>query len=273
VPERGALVLATELGTLDVAPGELALIPRGLAFSVLLRDPLARGYIAEPFGRRFRLAERGPIGANGLADARHFRGPAPYYEDRLAPGTRIVAKLGGRLFEATQDHSPFDVVAWHGNVAPYVYDLADFSPSGNTRFDHGDPSIYTVLSAPLDETGANTLDFIVFPRRRDATTSTFRPPYFHRNVVSEINGIVREPHASGAFAPGCCFITPCLTAHGPSANAVERSRAIADDAPVELGVDSLWFQLESALPPVLAPWADPLADWPATWRSHPSYFE
>jgi homogentisate 1,2-dioxygenase len=248
-------------------------VPRGLAFSVLLHGAFARGYVAEPFGRRFRLPERGPIGANGLADPRHFRAPAPYHEDRLAPGTRIVAKLGGHLAEATQDHSPFDVVAWHGQLAPYVYDLAAFSPSGNTRFDHGDPSIYTVLSAPLDEQGAHTLDLVVFPPRWDATTNTFRPPFFHRNAISEINGIVREhAHPGSPFQPGCCFITPSLTGHGVSRAAVERSRAAPDDHPVELGGHSLWFQFESALAPVLAPWAKPLPDWPATWSSHPSYF-
>ena len=264
LPELGALTIATELGPLRVAPGELAVIPRGLVFSVLLHEPHARGYVAESFGGRFRLPERGLVGANGLADARHFRAPAPFHEDRLAPGTRITAKLGGALAEATQDHSPFDVVAWHGTLAPYAYDLAAFSPVGNTRFDHGDPSIYTVLTSP-------DLDLIVFPPRIDATTNTFRPPFFHRNAVSEINGIVREQaHPGSPFEPGCCFLTPALTAHGVSRAAVERSRQAPDDAPVQLGT-GLWFQLESALPPSVAPWATPLPDWPAIWGSHPSY--
>jgi homogentisate 1,2-dioxygenase len=189
---------------------------------------------------------------------------------------RVTAKLGGELAEATQDHSPFDVAAWHGDHVPYVYDLAAFCPAGNTAFDHGDPSIYTVLSAPLDEQGAHTLDLVVFPARWDATTGTFRPPFFHRNAVAEINGIVREhPPAGSPFQPGCCFITPSLTGHGVSATAVERSRAARDadaDRPVHLGGTSLWFQLETALPPVLAPWAEPLPDWPSTWGSHHSYF-
>ncbi|MGE5184651.1 MAG: homogentisate 1,2-dioxygenase, partial [Acidobacteriota bacterium] len=264
LPELGTITLATELGPLEVSPGELALVPRGLVFSVLLHGPLARGYVAETYGR-FRLPERGLVGANGLADARHFRAPAPFHEQRLAPGMQIVGKLGGQLAQATQDHSPFDVAAWHGNLAPYAYDLAAFSAVGNTRLDHGDPSIYTVLTSP-------GLDLIVFPPRIDATTNTFRPPFFHRNAVSEINGIVREqPHPGSVFQPGCCFLTPAATAHGVSRAAVERSRTDTD-APVALGGDSLWFQLEAALPPVIAPWAEPLPDWPATWGSHPSYF-
>ncbi len=278
LPEHGALTLLTELGPLEVAPGHVALVPRGILFAVLLHDRFARGYVAEAFGRHFRLPDHGPIGANGLADARHFRGPSAWFEDRLAPGFEIVAKLGGRLHLATQDHAPFDVVAWHGNYAPSVYDLASFSPSGNTRFDHGDPSVFTVLSAPLDEPGSHTLDLVVFPRRWDVTTGTFRPPFFHRNVTAEINGIIREPAAAGGpFQPGCCFLTPPLTAHGVSARAVAHSRAIDDataDRPEQLGGDSLWFQLESALPPVLTPWAEAhrIAGWPATWGSHPSYF-
>src|SRR5690606_38496889 len=278
LPEHGALTLATELGPLAVAPGQIAVIPRGIAFSVLLDGSHARGYVAEAFGRHFRLPDRGPIGANGLADARHFRAPAAWFEDRLAPDTRIVAKLGGQLHEASQDHSPFDVVAWHGNYAPWVYDLDMFSPVGNTRFDHGDPSVHTVVSAPLDEQGAHTLDLVVFPPRWDPTTNTFRPPFFHRNPTAEINGILREEiHPGSPFQPGCVFITPSLTAHGVSGRAVERTRTVdaaAADKPIQLGVTGLWFQLESALSPVLTPWAAAhrLPDWAATWGSHRSYF-
>jgi homogentisate 1,2-dioxygenase len=276
IPELGALTVVTELGALDVPPGRIAIIPRGIVFSVLLAAGHARGYVAEAFGRHFRLPERGPIGANGLADARHFRAPAAWYEDRLAPDTRIIAKLGGRLHEASQDHSPFDVVAWHGNYAPWTYDLDAFSPVGNVRYDHGDPSVHTVVSAPLDEQGAHTLDLVVFPPRWDATMNTFRPPFFHRNPIAEINGIIRElPPPGSPFVPGCVFITPPLTAHGVSRRAVERSRIVGDDPPVQLGTTGLWFQFESALAPVLAPWADAnkLSDWAATWGSHRSYFD
>jgi homogentisate 1,2-dioxygenase len=277
VPELGALTVMTELGPLEVAPGDLAILPRGILFAVHLDGSVARGYLAEAFGRHFRLPERGPIGANALADPRHFRAPAAWHEDKLAPDFRIVTKLGGRLHQASQDHSPFDVVAWHGNYTPYAYHLDDFSPVGNTRFDHGDPSVYTVVSAPLDEPGAHTLDLVVFPPRWDATTGTFRPPFFHRNAVTEVNGIVRESPPEGSpFRPGCCFLTPPFTAHGPSGRAVERERGLSDvdaDRPVRLG-ESLWFQLESALPIALTPWSEEecLPEWPATWGSHRSYF-
>jgi homogentisate 1,2-dioxygenase len=277
LPEQGALTVLTELGPLDVAPGQIAVLPRGLLFSVLLHGPLARGYLAESYGRHFSLPERGPVGANGLADARHFRAPAAWYEDRLAPDFRVVAKLGGQLHQASQDHSPFDVVAWQGNHLPFRYDLGDFSPLGSVRVDHPDPSIYTVLSAPLDEPGAHTLDLIVFPPRWDVSEGTFRPPFFHRNPVTEVNGIIREAAPPGSpFVPGVCFLTPSFTAHGPSGGAVARTRALTDaqaDAPSRSG-DSLWFQLETTLPLALTPWADKhrIAVWSATWGSHRGYF-
>jgi len=280
IPELGALTLLTELGPLEVAPGRIAVIPRGIVFSVHLHGGFARGTLAESFGRHFRLPERGVVGANGLADARHFRAPAAWHEDRLTPDFRVVAKLGGALHQASQDHSPFDVVAWHGTYFPSVYDLDDFSPVAGVRFDHADPSVYTVLSAPLDEPGAHTLDLIVFAPRWDVTEGTFRPPFFHRNVVSELNGIVRESAPPGTpWQPGTHFLTPSLTAHGVSGRTVERVRALADadaDRPQRLGGPaSLWFQLESALPMCLTPWAEAhrLPDWPATWGSHASFFD
>ncbi len=280
LPEHGTLTIATELGTLRVAPGHVALVPRGIAFSVLLEGPFARGYVGEVFGRHFKLPDRGPIGANGMADARHFHAPSAWYEDRLSPDFRVVGKLGGGLHEARQDHSPFDVAAWHGNYTPYVYDLDAFSPSNNVRFDHGDPSVYTVLSAPMDEPGAHALDLVTFPARWDATTNTFRPPFFHRNTTAELNGIIRETSPAGSpWQPGCVFLTPSLTPHGISGRGVERSRKVTDadnDKPMSLGgPTALWFQFESALSPVLTPWAreHALPDWGATWGSHRSYFE
>ena len=277
VPEWGAVTLLTELGPLEVAPGQIAVVPRGLVFSVLLDGPLARGYVGESFGRHFQLPERGPIGANGLAEARHFRAPSAFHEDRLAPDFRIVAKLGGRLSQASQDHSPFDVVAWHGDHLPFRYDLADFSPLASGRFDHPDPSLHTVLTAPLDEAGTSSLDLIVFAPRWDVSRGTFRLPYFHRNPVSEVNGIVREAAPPGSpFQPGCCFLTPALTAHGPGGKAVERHQALDDaeaDRPTPPGL-SLWFQLETALPLSLTPWAEEhrLPSWGATWGSHRGHF-
>jgi homogentisate 1,2-dioxygenase len=271
LPELGALTLQTELGVLEVKPGELALVPRGLRFTVALAGSAARGYVAEVFGRRFALPELGPLGSNGLADARHFRAPAAWPEDRLAPGYRVSAKIGGALYQATQDYSPYDVVAWHGNHCPYVFDLALFTPAGYTRVDHPDPSIHTVVSAPMDEQGAHSLDLVIFPPRWDMTEHTFRLPYFHRNATTEINGIIAEVATQGAmFAPGCVFVTPSMTPHGVVASTVERHLAERPDRaerPHRFSDHALWFQFETALPLVLTPWARDASHRHADWRS------
>lgn len=280
LPQRGDLTIFTELGVLEVAPGSVALIPRGVRFSVQLVQDGARGWVAESFGAGFDLPERGPVGANGLADARHFEGPEPFYEDRLAPGYRIAMKLGGALSEAVQDHSPFDVVAWHGNAIPMRYDLSRFNPIGFVRVDHIDPSAHTVLSAPLDDDGANALDLVAFVPRWDVSEGTFRPPYFHRNVTTEINGIIANPAPSGSpFQPGVTFLTPSGVPHGVVASAVERNLALDDgsaDRPSRSSDGSLWFQFESALPLILTPWiaACELArsDWAEVWGAYRCHF-
>ncbi len=274
IPELGELTIMTELGPLRAGPGQVVLLPRGVIFSVFLHGPSARGFVGEAFGRPFGLPERGPVGANGLADPRHFRAPSAWYEDKLAPDFRIAVKLGGELLESSQDHSPYDVVAWHGNHVPFVYDFNDFSPIGNVLHDHIDPSAHTVLSAPLDEQGAHTLDLVAFIPRWDPTANTFRPPYFHRNVTTEINGVIREAAPpSSPFQPGTCFVTPSFTAHGVGGQTAARALA-GTDAPGAPGT-SLWFQFESALPFVLTPWAQEhrLAGWPASWSSVRSSFD
>ncbi|MGF1468964.1 MAG: iron-containing alcohol dehydrogenase [Sandaracinaceae bacterium] len=280
VPQEGRLLLQTELGVLPVGPMEIAIIPRGLKVSVQLLDGGARGYVGEIYGRHFDLPERGPVGANGLTDARHFRVPTATFEDRLDVGYRLAAKLGNRLYEARQDHSPYDAVAWHGNYVPYVYDLRAFSPVGNTRFDHPDPSIYTVLSAPLDEQGAHTMDFVFFPPRWDPTEHTLRPPYFHRNATMEINGIIADPSMSpdGPFEAGMTFVTPTLTAHGVLAHAVERAYTASDEAadkPMRMSDRSAWFQFETTLPMVETEWAREhrLDHWPGIWGSYRTRFD
>ncbi|MBL4684093.1 MAG: homogentisate 1,2-dioxygenase [Nannocystaceae bacterium] len=258
LPESGAITLLTELGSLVVRPGELAIVPRGFRFSVLLHDSHARGYIGEVFGRHFTLPERGPVGANGLVDARHFRAPVPHHEDRLAPGFRICTKIGGALWEHTQDHSPFDVAAWHGNYTPLAYDMANFAPMSGVRIDHADPSIYSVLTAPLDEPGSNALDLVVFPPRWDPTEGTFRPPFFHRNATMEFNGIIRDRHSGVGFVPGISFLTPPMTPHGSAASSVDKYLALSDasaDAPRRTSDQALWFQFETALPMELTDWA------------------
>lgn len=278
IPDSGRVTLLTELGVLKLAPGAVALVPKGLRFSVLLEDEATRGYVAEVFGRPFRLPERGPLGANGLADARHFEVPAAWFEDRLSPGYRITAKLGGRLYEARQDYSPYDVVAWHGNYAPSVYDLAQFSPASNSLFDHGDPSLYTVLSAPLDETGSNNLDLVIFPPRWDPTEHTFRPPYFHRNATTEFNGVIRH-RGQGPFVPGCYYLTPSLTPHGIRAESVNRvlRQPDAADRPARISDDSLWFQFETTLPLSLSSSSEKapnrVHEWRAVWGGYRSRYQ
>lgn len=278
VPQRGALTLLTELGVLECAPGSIAVLPRGIRFSVLV-DDFARGYVAEVYGRHFELPSRGPVGANGLTDPRHFVAPTAYYEDRLDPGYRIVHKFGGRLFEAQQDYSPHDVVGWHGDYSPYVYDLMDFSPVSAARFDHPDPSIFTVLSCPLDEPGANLLDLVFFPPRWDVGEDTFRPPFFHRNATTEINGIIKDPGGDHApFYAGGCFVTPSVTPHGVRNRAVHRIfTSPRSDAPRRTSEASMWFQFESALPLTLTRWAastrSRIQDWPDIWGAYRTFFD
>ena len=279
VPQLGGLMLLTEMGVLEVKPGCIAIIPRGIKFSVLLNDEQVRGYVAEVYGRHFELPERGPVGANGLTESRHFVSPHAWYEDRLAPGYRLTNKFCGKLYDATQDYSPYDVVAWHGNYTPYVYDLMDFGPVSNVRFDHPDPSIYTVLSAPMDEVGSNTLDFVFFPPRWDATEGTFRPPFFHRNATTEFNGIIRDPAGDRPpFYAGGYFMTPSMTAHGVLADSVLRTFLRTDDPPAHRSSESsMWFQFESALPVRLTPWAQSsdnrIEDWHTAWGTYRTHFD
>lgn len=265
VPQQGTLDCRTELGWLRVSPGSVLLVPRALKLAVGLPDGTARGWVLEVFGRRLRLPERGLIGSNGLADARHFLAPVAAYEDRACPaGFQIVTKLGGRLHAATQEHSPFDVVAWHGNHAPFAYDLALFSAMGSVRYDHPDPSILTVLSAPLDDHGRAIADFVVFPGRWEAFEG-FRPPFMHRNAASEINMVVRTPSPESGYDPGCTFLSPLLTAHGVATRTYDHVFARPDDAadpPRRIPDESLWAMFESALEFRTTAWAreTPLVD-------------
>ncbi len=279
VPQEGRLTLVTEMGILDLPPGKVAIVPRGIKFSVVLHDEAARGYVAEAYGRHFELPERGPVGANGLTEARHFLSPEAWYEDRLAPGYRLTNKFCGEIYEATQDYSPYDIVAWHGNYTPYVYDLMDFGPVANVRYDHPDPSIYSVLSAPMDEQGSHTLDFVFFPPRWDTTEGTFRPPFFHRNATTEFNGIIKDPGGDKPpFYAGGYFMTPSMTGHGVMADSVLRTMLREDDPPPHRSSESsMWFQFESALPIRLTRWAktsaNRMADWHELWGAYRTHFD
>ncbi|HZT89135.1 MAG TPA: homogentisate 1,2-dioxygenase, partial [Stellaceae bacterium] len=190
VPQQGRIMLRTEFGPLAAAPGEIAVVPRGVKFRVELPDGSARGYVGENYGAFFRLPELGPIGANGLANPRDFLTPTAAFEDRDEP-CEVVAKFEGNLWAAALDHSPLDVVAWHGNYAPYKYDLALFNTIGTVSFDHPDPSIFTVLTSPSELPGIANCDFVIFPPRWMVAEHTFRPPFFHRNYMNEFMGLVR----------------------------------------------------------------------------------
>ena len=259
VPQTGTLECRTELGWLRVSPGSVLLVPRALKLAVGVPDGAARGWVLEVYGRRLRLPERGPIGSNGLADARHFLAPAAAYEDRAcAGGFQVVHKVGGALFAATQAHSPFDVVAWHGNHVPYSYDLSLFNAMGSVTWDHPDPSILTVLTAPLDDHGRAIADFVVFPGRWEVIEHSFRPPFMHRNAASEINMVVRTPTPESGYDPGCTFVSPILTPHGVATRTYDHVASIPEDAvepPRRLPDESLWAMFESSMPFRLTDWA------------------
>ncbi len=222
VPQQGRLVLRTEAGILDVAPGEIALVPRGYRFAVDLPDGSARGYVCENFGAPLTLPELGPIGSNGLANARDFLYPQAAYEDREEP-CELVMKTNGALFACDLVASPLDVVAWHGSYAPYKYDLARFNVLGSISYDHPDPSIFTVLTSPSDMPGTANLDFVAFAPRWLAMENTFRPPWFHRNVMSEFMGLIEgvyDARPSG-FMPGGASLHNIMLPHGPDSDAFE----------------------------------------------------
>jgi homogentisate 1,2-dioxygenase len=215
VPQQGAILLATELGRLEAQPGEIAVVPRGVKFRVELAGP-TRGYLCENYGVPFRLPELGPIGAQGLAQRRDFLAPVAAYEDQRGR-CQVVAKFMGGLWASDYAHSPLDVVAWHGNYTPYKYDLARFMAVNTVSFDHSDPSIFTVLTSPSGQPGVANCDFVIFPPRWQVAEHTFRPPWFHRNVMSELMGLVHGAYESkaGGFLPGGISIHNCMSAHGP----------------------------------------------------------
>jgi homogentisate 1,2-dioxygenase len=224
LPQQGRLSLRTELGILDAAPGELAVIPRGIKLRVELPDGAARGYICENYGQGFRLPDLGPIGANGLANSRDFLTPVAAYEDREG-SFEVIAKFLGKLWRAQFDHSPLDVVAWHGNYAPYKYDMARFNCINTVSFDHPDPSIFTVLTSPSGLPGTANVDFVIFPPRWMVAEHTFRPPWFHRNMMNEFMGLILGQYDAKAegFVPGGASLHNCMSGHGPDAETFARA--------------------------------------------------
>ncbi|MGA8161417.1 MAG: homogentisate 1,2-dioxygenase [Acidobacteriaceae bacterium] len=246
VPQQGKLAVHTELGILEVAPGEICVVPRGMKMRVDLNGP-SRGYICENYGLTFRLPDLGPIGANGLANPRDFLAPVAAYEDREGD-FRIIGKFLGRMWEAEIDHSPLDVVAWHGNCAPYKYDLARYNCINTVSFDHPDPSIYTVMTSPSLQPGTANVDFAIFPPRWLVAEHTFRPPWFHRNMMNEFMGLVFGEYDAKAegFLPGGASLHNCMSGHGPDAETWEKASK-AELKPVKLE-NTLAFMFETGLP-------------------------
>ena len=245
VLQQGRLRFATELGVIEAEPHEIVVVPRGVRFRVELLDAAARGYICENFGAPFRLPDLGPIGSNGLASPRDFLVPQAWYEDRDAR-FELVAKFMGNLWTAEMDHSPLDVVAWHGNYTPYKYDLRRFNTIGSISFDHPDPSIFLVLQSQSDTPGVDTIDFAIFPPRILAMQDTFRPPWFHRNVASEFMGLIHGVYDAKAegFAPGGASLHNCMTGHGPDAGTFEKASA-ADTSKPDYIRDTMAFMFET----------------------------
>ena len=245
VPQQGCLRLATELGPIDVEPQEIAVIPRGLRFRVELPDAQARGYVCENYGALLRLPDLGPIGSNGLANPRDFLTPQAWFEDREG-SFELVAKFMGNLWSADIDHSPLDVVAWHGNYAPYKYDLRRFNAIGSISFDHPDPSIFLVLQSQSDTPGVDNLDFVIFPPRWLVMQHTFRPPWFHRNVASEFMGLIHGKYDAKAegFLPGGASLHNCMIGHGPDAETFERASK-ADTSQAQQISDTMAFLFET----------------------------
>ena len=255
VPQAGRLHIHTELGRLHVAPGHIAVIPRGIRFRVDLPDATAAGYICENYGPAFTLPERGPIGANGLANERDFEAPVAAYEDPTALAdngapVQVVQKFGGNLWAADYDHSPLDVVAWHGGYTPYRYDLARFMTIGTISHDHPDPSIFTVLTSPSDTPGLANADFVIFPPRWLVAEHTFRPPWFHRNIMSEYMGLIHGVYDAKAegFVPGGASLHNSFTSHGPDAETYAKASTVTL-APQKVD-DTLAFMFETRWPVV-----------------------
>lgn len=223
VPQQGMLLIMTEMGVMEVSPGEICVIQRGIKFRVELPEGSARGYICENYGGMFRLPDLGPIGANGLANPRDFLTPVAAFEERDGE-FEVVARFMGNMWSASIDHSPLNVVAWHGNYAPYKYDLSTFQTINTVSFDHPDPSIFTVLTAPSEIAGTANCDFVIFPPRWMVAENTFRPPWFHRNFMNEFMGLIHGEYDAKAegFLPGGCSLHNCMSGHGPDAATFDR---------------------------------------------------
>ena len=254
VPQTGRLRLWTEFGIIDIEPGEIAVIPRGVKIRVELLDGPARGYLCENYGGAFTLPDRGPIGANCLANPRDFLTPVAAYEDKATP-SRMFVKFGGNLWTSTLDRSPLDVVAWHGNFAPYKYDLRRYSPVGPVLYDHADPSIFTVLTSPSETPGTANCDFVIFPDRWMVAENTFRPPWYHMNVMSEFMGLVYGQYDAKpqGFVPGGFSLHNTMLPHGPDVDSFEANSNVKLEPKKLEG--TMAFMFETRFPQKVTAWA------------------
>ena len=262
VPQEGHLRFATELGVLDIEPQEIAVIPRGLVYCVKVLDGPCRGFVCENYGQSFKLPDRGPIGANCLANPRDFKTPVAAFEDREVPST-VTVKWCGQFHKTQIGHSPLDVVAWHGNYAPYKYDLKTYCPVGSILFDHPDPSIFTVLTAPSGQEGAANIDFVLFRERWLVAENTFRPPWYHKNIMSELMGNIYGQYDAKpeGFTPGGMSLHNMMLPHGPDRETFEKaSNTNLDPRKLE---STMSFMFETRFPQHLTQYASneaPLQD-------------
>jgi homogentisate 1,2-dioxygenase len=269
IPQSGELRVVTELGRMEVPPGTVGVVPRGMKFRVEVEGE-SRGYVAENYGLPLRLPELGPIGANGLANPRDFETPVAWFENKDEP-TDVVQKSLGHLWTTTLDHSPLDVVAWHGNYAPYRYDLSRFNVIGTISFDHPDPSIFTVLTSPSNVAGRANADFVIFPPRWMVGEDTFRPPWFHRNVMSEAMGLIQGAYdaKTEGFAPGGLSLHNLMSGHGPDVDSW-RKASEAELKPVKIE-GTMAFMVETCWPYRPTAWALERAqpDYDQSWTGFP----
>ena len=276
MPEQGRLMVFTELGRLEIGPAEIAIVPRGMKFQVDPIDGPSRGYVCENYGAKFTLPERGPIGANCLANPRDFKTPVAAYEEKETP-CRVFVKWCGQFHVTDIGHSPLDVVAWHGNYAPYKYDLRTFSPVGAIAFDHPDPSIFTVLTAPSGEAGTANIDFVIFPERWMVAEHSFRPPWYHMNIMSEFMGLIYGQYDAKerGFVPGGFSLHNMMLPHGPDKTAFDKASQ-GELKPVKL-TNTLAFMFETRFPQQLTHYAATLPgiqdDYPDCWQGLDKLFD
>ena len=277
VPQGGKLYITTEFGRMTACEKEIAVIPRGIKFSVDTDGEGCRGWIAECYEGHFKIPDLGPIGSNGLANERDFETPVAAYSDVEGEQWTIYNRFQGKMFQYTQDHSPYDVVAWHGNYYPFRYDLNKFNTMGTISYDHPDPCIFTVLTVQTNDPGQAALDFVIFPPRWLVGENTFRPPYYHRNTMTEFMGNIAGTYDAKekGFIPGASSLHSCMSGHGPEAEVFEKA-SNADLKPQFVGAGSLAFMFETCYMMKLTAHGDTQyvdTDYQSCWKSLPRLFK